>query len=1166
MSKPLVNLHTHDFGSLLDGCASPKTYVKRAKECGHPAVCITNHGSMQTVFSLYNEAKSQGLKAIMGCEFYITTDLSIKIPNRQRDLKDRDKHVVVLAKNEQGYKNLCKLNYLSFVEGFYSKPRITYDMLFENKEGLIVTTACAAGQVNELFSAGRYEEAEEWFKTLVEQFGENFYGEIQLNEITAKCNEASAQGVDIDQKDINNNIIELAKKYKVKLVLGNDSHYADKEDVKLQDILLNCMGKKDGPETVIQQSFFNARHLYYPTSEDFYFFNKEFGYDYDEELLDECFQNSLDIADKCNYDFKIGANNYPKYNLPEGTDHIEFCTQIAYEGLQSKLQRRIEAGEIFSDEKIEEYEKRLEYEVKVIGDKGYIDYFLVYWDLVKWAKEQGIYCGPGRGSAAGALIAYALDITTIDPIQFGLYFERFMNPDRNASPDIDFDVMQGAREHVRQYLEETYGKESVFGVCTWTIYQPKSAIQDCCRGMGKDTSFESVLMKEITKLPELEKTKDLIEFFKTVKESHNTTPTVLAWIRDNEEVIYWANKMLGLCKTIGTHAGGIVITPGPIYDYIPVVRAGKEVVTAFRESDTSVKELSDLGILKLDILGLKTLNLLKECIENIKTDLGIDISDKVHNLDLEDKKLYKKVRQGNNIGIFQLEGNVQDSLMKSIKPNCFEDVVAINAINRPGPLESFSKVFAEWKNIDESGDKRKIAEIDEQRYPFEFMRGPLSRTYGCLLYQEQFMLMVAAAADFNMGEADSFRRAIAWNKDHPKYYTVKKYFDKLHDGMIEKGYSESDVEKFLEYCRNFMGYSFNLSHCVGYTYLALQNVYLKTYYPVYFYAALLNISDQEEYQAIIADAIANGIDVLPPSINKSQHHFTVEGNCIRIGFMAMKGFGEKAMEEVKSLDLRQYSDIYDILQLPFKKVNKTAFQNLIDAGSFDEFGVERERVGIARELFVDEKIEKWFTRASKALDVSTMPESLYQFPEGVLFSIIEKLKPEMDEIVRVNEENKIIKKQAKKDGVEPVLVEITVKPWRKLVIELLPYIKIKPLSEEQKDKKFEEMIGFSMNMVRKLSQLITLGDKYPDLKLKSISAREYDNDLCYFFVIGVEKKLTKTGKPYKMLKISDGHSTHRSYMWKDLPIEKGKSYVAHFTKSEFGLALTADDYVSEVEL
>lgn len=1166
MSKPLVNLHSHSSGSLLDGAAHLKEYVKKAKEYGHPAFALTDHGSAQMTYAMYKYAKEVGVKSITACEFYVTTDNTIKAPNRQRDVVDRDKHVIVLVKNDIGYKNFCRLNYLSYAEGFYYKPRITFDQLFKYKEGLIITTACAAGQTNMLFSAGRFDESEKWFKKFADEFGEDFYAEIQINEINAFCSEDSANGTDMDQKKMNDFGIALAKKYGVKLVLGNDSHYVVKEDNTLQDILINCQRRKDGPEQAMEESFISARNLYYFTSDDYYKFNKEFGYNYDESLLDECFQNSVDIADKCNFEFAIGANNYPVYDLPEGTDHKDYLTDLAYKGLQRELEARMNQGEEFSDQLLTEYEERLDYEIKVICDKGYSDYFLVFEDLVRWAKSNGIYCGPGRGSAAGSLLSYCLGITIIDPIRFGLYFERFMNPERTAFPDIDFDVMQGSRESIRGYLESKYGKESVFGVCTWTLYQPKSAIQDVCRGMGKDTTFTSVLMTEITKLPGLDDAKDLPEFFQKVKESHNVTATVLNWIRENEEVIHWANRMLGLCKNIGTHAGGMVITPGPVYDYIPVIKAGKEIVTAYRESDQSAKDLSELGILKLDILGIKTLNVINESITGIQRDLGIDISEKVKNVDLEDRKLYKKFNKGNNVGIFQLEGGVQDSLIKSIKPSSFEDIVAINAINRPGPLESFSRVFGEWKRIDESGDKAKQAELDKERYPFEFMKGPLSRTYGCLLYQEQFMLMVKEAAGFNMGEADSFRRAIGWKEDHPKYHTVKKYFDRLKQGMEEKGYSESDTDKFLEYCRNFMGYSYNLSHALSYAYLAMQTLYIKTYYPVYFYTALLNVSGQDEYQGIIADAIANGVDVLPPSINRSKFQFTVEGNSIRIGFVALKGFGDKAMAELTEFDLSQYDNIYDILQLNFKKVNKTSFQNLIDAGTFDEFGVERERIGIVKDLFSDEKIEKWFTRASKALDVSTMPESLFQFPESILFSLVEELRPQLEIITQTNEKNKEIKKQAKKDGVEPELIEITITPWTKLIIDLIPYIKFKPLTEKQKDEKFEEMIGFSMNMVRKLSQLLTLAEKYPDLNLKSLTQRASDKDLCYYFILDIQKKTTKTGKPYKMLKLSDGYLTEKCYLWKDLPMEKGKSYVSHLNKSDFGYAVIADEYISEVEL
>jgi len=332
MSKPLVNLHLHSSFSLLDGAAHIKSYIKKAKEFGHPAITLTDHGSMQGVYSLYKEAKEAGVKPIIGSEFYITTDTSIRLPNRHRDVLDRDKHIIILAKNDIGYKNMCKLNYLSYFEGFYFKPRISFQQLFENKEGLIITTACAGGHVSQLFTSGRLEDAEYWFKRFKEEFKEDFYAEIQLNEITAKVNKASADGLDMDQKKINDFMISLSKKYNVKLVLGGDSHYAEKEDVRMQDIMLNCQRRKDGPEvTVDQQSFFHARHLFYQSSDDLYEFNKDFGYDYEEDFLDKCFENSIEVADKCNFDFEIGVDNYPRYELPKGvTDKKEYITQLAF--------------------------------------------------------------------------------------------------------------------------------------------------------------------------------------------------------------------------------------------------------------------------------------------------------------------------------------------------------------------------------------------------------------------------------------------------------------------------------------------------------------------------------------------------------------------------------------------------------------------------------------------------------------------------------------------------------------------------------------------------------------------------------------------------------------------------------------------------------------------
>lgn len=356
------------------------------------------------------------------------------------------------------------------------------------------------------------------------------------------------------------------------------------------------------------------------------------------------------------------------------------------------------------------------------------------------------------------------------------------------------------------------------------------------------------------------------------------------------------------------------------------------------------------------------------------------------------------------------------------------------------------------------------------------------------------------------------------------------------------------------------------SHALSYAYLAVQTLYLKVYYPVYFYTELLNVSDQAEYQGIIADAIANGIDVLPPSVNKSSYNFTVEGNNVRIGFKAMKGFGEKAMEELTSFNMSQYDDIYDILQLPFKKVNKAAFQSLIDVGAFDEFGVEREKIESVRELFNEPKIEKWFTRVSKALDISTMPECLFQFSEPILFSIIEKLKPEIEELERIKESNKINKKAAKKEETEFIEEEFNVSPWKKLIIELIPYIKTKPLTEKQREEKIEEILGFSMDMVRKLGQLLDLGSQYPELNLKSLTARESEYDLCYFFVLNKTTAKTAKGKPYLNLTVTDNHMTVKMKVWDMIAIEKGKAYVGHVGKNDYGYSLKNDGYLSEVDL
>jgi len=1214
---PLVHAHLHTSGSLLDGVGNIKNYIAKAKEYNHPAICCTDHGNTISLYQFYNECKKEDIKPILGCEFYITTDLSIKIPNKKREILDKDKHLIVLVKNEQGYKNFCKLSYLSFVEGFYYKPRITFDQLWENKEGLIVTSACAAGMMSQLISNGMFDEADEWFKKFVNEFGDDFYAEIQLNELYDKKEE---QG--IDQKEINKHIIKLAKKYKAKTILTGDVHYADKEDHKLQDIVINCMQRKDGPATEMGQSFIHARRLYYQSSQDFLNFNKEFEYYYDEEFIKECFENSLTIADKCNFEFNVGANNYPEFNIGD-KDHKKYITKLAFKGLENKLAIRTENGEEFSDEQLEEYEKRLEYEIKVIADKGYLDYFLVYQDMISWAKKEGIQVAVGRGSAGGSLLSYSLDIVGLDPIKYGLYFERFLNPDRMASPDIDLDILSGGREKIRGYLEEKYGKESVFGVMTQGLYQAKSALQDASRGLGKDTTFQSTLMREVTKLPEIEDTKELGLYFDNLLKNNALTDSVIEWYEDNQDTIYWADKLIGLTKSVGTHAGGIVIAPGPIYDYIPVTKAGKEIVTAFRESDGSGHDLSDLGILKCDILGIKTLNVIRGCIDDIKADKGIDITNTLENLDLNDPKLYKKFNKGNNVGVFQMEGPAQDFLAKSIVPDCFDDIVAINAINRPGPLEAFGKVYGQWKRWEKEGNTKELEKIEKDRYPFEFMKKTLGKTYGALLYQEQFMLMVCEAGGLNMGEADNLRRAVGWPKTHPKYHTVEKLFKKLEKGMKDNGYSIADTELFLEYCRRFMGYSFNKSHAVSYSYTGMQTLWLKVYYPEYFYANLLSVETYENYQTIIADAVANGIKILFPTINKAKHNFKAENKAIRIGFKALKGFGDVAQQELEDLNLASYENLYDILALPFKKINKTAFQCLIDVGAFDEFGIEREKVEVVRNLYKDPQIEKWFTRDRDFLSIETIPESLLQIKEDILIEALEELKPkelkrrklikkiqtnfiidslynkysknitreEISQIMTIVDDEKLLTKKAfKLIGIEfervnigkdeiidyltsiKELIEDSIedyelpKPWIDLVTKITPSVSFKPLTDKQKDERVENVLGFSLTLVNNLSKLTTLSEDYPDINLKSLSAHEDDDDICYWYLVSKTVAQTKKGKDYWVLKITDGALTVNAKCWEKLDFQKDAAYISHIKKDQWGYMIKVDEVLTQVEI
>lgn len=1128
--RPFVEVHAHSSYSLLDGTSKFKDYVKKLKELGHPGMALTDHGSACGTFQFYKELKSNGLKPIVGCEFYTVLDKELRVPQAKREVEYKDCHQSVYIQNTEGYINYNHLHYLANTEGYYYKPRVTFEELFHYNKGLIVTTGCMVNIVNQLLAAGKQRECEEWFKKYLGVFGDRFYGEIQFNEIYDKAK------FGVDQKETNNKIIELCNKYDVPVLIGGDIHYVEKGDDRLQDIVINvARGNDSGAE-----SFIHARHLYFHDSEWIFKMNKEWGYNHCESFITECLDNSIALLDKINFEFDTKTDRYPKYQLTKTTSYEEL-KDLAEDGLYNRIVERKSRGEKFPKAKIQEYTERLNLELQVIKDKGYEDYFLIYQDLIKETLKAGYRVGPGRGSAAGSLLAYCTQICQVDPVKHGLYFERFLNPQRTAKPDIDSDFSVGGKEFVYNFLQEKYGKDCVIGVGTHSIYKGKVALKDAARGLGKDTGFQSVLMTHINKIPELDSFEgDLEEYFDNMQKTTSDI-VVKDWIRDNKETIYYANKLMGATRQIGTHAGGIVVTPTPIWNHIPVTRAAQTVVTAYREADGSYKELSDLGLLKLDILGLSSLSIIQTAIDEIRTNTGKDISNDILYINLEDEKILKQIRDNNIYSIFQLDGGAQ-RLVKSIKPDCFEDICAISALNRPGPLETFGDKFGVWKRKYLAGKEDDL--LTDPLYPkLDFMREVTKNTYGVLLYQEQFMFMVQKACDMDLGECDNFRRCIAWKEDHPKYYQLEEYFKRLGEGMLKKGYAEEDTKYFVDYCRKFLGYSFNRSHSLAYSYVSWQMLYLKTYYPAYYYAALFKYEDAARYTELINDMVKNDIKLLPPSIIDSEWDFkALDEKTVRMGFQVIKGFGDTAYQEIKTLSKEIKSNISKFFKVDFKKVNKRAFEALLNTGCFDDWGLERNVLFTLHQLYNDEKIEKWFTRKKDALSIKTLPESLKLFPEELLFSLVKKTKND-DWDALFNDNSNVTEDKT---------------PWVTLVSNLAQYIKEKPLTKEEKDNEFYALTNFSILFLDKVKEVNEIYDKK---KFARLNECKDENDYALWILTKVEEKVSSKGKRYQILEISDGENSISNISYfRDYNFKRNHLYVSNIEQNKFGVSITNSIY------
>lgn len=803
-----MQCHLHTSFSLLDGSAHIDDYIKLAKEYGHKAMTILDHGNMSGTFEFYQKCKAAGIKPIIGMEAYLNDELG---KHDEHKFEGTDTHQSIIIKNQEGYKNLNKLTYLSFTEGYYRRGRITTDWLLENKNGLIITTSCMASKIARLVEAGKESEAEERLVMLKREFGDDLFAELQFNEVP-------------EQKKYNHFILRMIKKYDLMPIITGDVHYAFPEDNRLQDVLISI-----NQHTSINdpKAFkLSARHLYYANAEDMHRMNKEFGFNYPEKFLDMCIENTVKVADKCTFEFETDVDKYPKYVPTKDVtgyfkteNNKDIITKLSHGKLNQKLKIYKNNGVVKIDEdKIKQYRERLDYELKVIGDKGMLDYFLVVWELIRFCKDNGIVTGPGRGSSAGSLLSWSLDITKIDPIRFDLYFERFLNPERKSVPDLDIDFEAGTDEKTMGFLIEKYGKERVVPVITFGTFNQKGCLKDVVKALGGDAGFTSdvfAVTKEMPWKPVWDMS--LEEWFEEWPKNKECSERVRGWLTDpdNEEVKKLTLKLQGQVRNWGKHAAGIVITPGPVWESMPVSITKGVVVSAFQESSVS-KDLSALGILKLDRLKLETLNVLKDAIKLVKKHKGIDIQEKVDYVDLNDKNLYEEIMIGNNRGIFQFESDGMNALIKGIRVEKFDELVAANALFRPGPMG----IGAHEEYI-----QNKLRP-DKTVYVHELLRPILEKTNGVLIYQEQLMFIAKEIGGLTLGEGDNLRKymdaagkiiskQLAEEKlsdvdeKNKSYKGYKELWGKFIAGAKQKGISEGDVKNIEEWLVKYLGYSFN---------------------------------------------------------------------------------------------------------------------------------------------------------------------------------------------------------------------------------------------------------------------------------------------------------------------------------------------------------------------
>lgn len=896
-----VHLHTHTAYSLLDGEGTIPKLIERAKELGQTAMAITDHGNMYGVIDFYECAKQNGIKPIIGCEVYVAARSRF---DKVHDLDSQSCHLILLAENDVGYHNLMKLVSAGFIEGFYYRPRIDMDILREHNEGIIALSACMSGVLSRQLLSGNYDEAKRRAQEFLDIFGrDRYFIEIQDHGI-------------FEQKKLNRDLISIARELNIDIVATNDIHYTLKRDAEYQDVLMCIqMGKTVDDEDRMKM---DCDQLYLKSEEEM---TELFSY------IPEALENTQKIADRCNVEIEFGKFHLPKFEIPNGLTAYEYLKQLVYRGMRERYPN--------ADESVV---SRMQYELDTISQMGYVDYFLIVWDFIHYAKSHGIPVGPGRGSAAGSVVAYCLHITDVDPIKYSLIFERFLNPERVSMPDIDIDFCYVRRGEVIDYVNRKYGSDNVAQIVTFGTMAARLAIRDVGRALNIPYGRVDEVAKQVPNELKMTIKKALTVNYK-LKELYDSSAEI-------KKLIDTAIELEGLPRHTSTHAAGVVITSGGIGNFVPLQKNDDVITTQF-----TMTTIERLGLLKMDFLGLRTLTVIQDAVMHIKQAHGAEVN--IENLDMDDAAVYEMISRGETDGVFQLESGGMKQFMKELKPTSIEDIIAGISLYRPGPMDSIPMYVANKNNP------------SMVKYKHPMLEHILNMTYGCIVYQEQVMQIVRELGGYSLGRADLVRRAMSKKKADVMQKERQNFIygtdeGGVHvDGAVARGIDEKTAASIFDEMMDFASYAFNKSHAAAYAVVAYRTAWLKSHYPVEFFAALLTsfIDNASKISKYIEVVKRLGIEMLPPSINKSGKDFSVDNGCLRFGLAAVKNVGGAVVDEIAA-ERETGGDFIGLTdfckRMVSRKMNKRVVESLIKCGAFDEFGLKRAQLFRAYERVMDD--------------------------------------------------------------------------------------------------------------------------------------------------------------------------------------------------------------------